>query len=311
MHHGYTFNPVGTFAYNPLGGSLKYVTLSLNDAPEWDIRSDYPLGQAVHRGNTYWIAIAESLGIDPVSPSGGTVWSPLIPAKVGPSQGPQGPQGSTGGAYNNQIVNLGGCGCGEPCDPGMPNNRRLTIESFSVLPTKVLIGQANPVALQFSWTLNGTPFNQILSPGEIKIPNVDRHVDIAATITQSSDYTLEVWGRGREDYSKATARVSYVNSVYYGCVPSSTPTADQITALSHVDQDDREITCTLSASNQYICLAYPERYGVANVYTNGFFNTAWDTSTMAISNSSGFSESYYVLISSYVQNGSSINLEIK
>lgn len=309
MQQGYTFNPVGTFAYNPVGGSLKYVTLNLVSAPEWDIRTDYPIGQPVHRGNTYWISISANSGIDPASPDGGLTWSPLIPSKVGPSQGPQGPQGPIGSAYNNQVINMG---CGhDDCDPGMPNNRKLKIESFSVLPNKVLIGQAQPVALQFSWTLNGTPFNQILSPGNVKIPNVDRHVDVAASISEDTRYTLEVWGRGREDYDKASAEVDYVNSVYYGCTTGNTPTSDQIKALTSVDTNVRQMAFTLNASNQYLCIAYPTRYGVANIYTNGFYNTAWDSTTAAISNAAGYSEAYYVLTSSYVQNGSSINIEIK
>lgn len=309
MTHDYTYSPVGTFAYNPVGGALRYVNLSLNDAPAWDIRTDYATGQAVQRGTTYWIAIADNTGIDPSS-SGQVTWSPLIPSRMGPSRGPQGPQGSTGGAYNNQVINFGPGDC-QSADPGQPNNRRLEIESFSVLPNKVLIGQDSPVALQFAWTLNGTPFNQVLSPGNSRIPNNERHIDIAATIAATTTYTLEVWGKGHEDYAKATAVVQYTNSCYYGCSALESLTSSLVAALDHVDQDTRDTTRTFNPSGTYIYLAYPVRYGVAAIYCNGFYNTAWDITTQDVTNGQGYTEAYYVLRSSYLQQGTDIHIEVK
>lgn len=302
----FTYSPVGTFAYNQVGGTLKFVRLSLNDAAAWSVEISYLTGAVVQRGTTYWIALVSSQGIDPLT-SGQLAWSPLVPTKMETTPTP---------------VPVGFSPCQPPdhshcphppfphvCPP--PFAGRLKITSFSVLPRTVLYGSTGATSFNFAWTLEGYPASQTIFPGDYRISATERAYTSTYNFLETTEFTLAVHGMAAGEYDTARVRVPLVSAFYYGVSDLESLTTSQVQGLSVEYVENSELSKSLSPDGGYIYLAYPSRLSGINVYVNGFYSTLWETSTVSLTNSSGFTETYTVLRSTYTQHGVNIPIEAK
>lgn len=134
-------------------------------------------------------------------------------------------------------------------------------------------------------------------------PNTYNITTIGGTATQqTSSWSVRVtdWAGAQ---ATGTATASWLYRVYYGVTNQSTPTDAQILA-GVVSETNRPLATgrlslgikSVSPSNQYFYVAYPQRFGTTSTLkVNGLnFNDFTQQSIVTFTNASGGTDSYYV-----------------
>lgn len=129
----------------------------------------------------------------------------------------------------------------------------------------------------------------------------------------SATFTIKVIDN-REEEATATKTIHFRNRVYFG---SSNKELENITSEDLLAMGDvafattRGHSGTLNLNDEYIYIAYPTRFELCtNFFIGGFATTSWPHKTLTVTNSSGFSESFYVYRSIYTYTGTSISYSI-
>jgi hypothetical protein len=106
--------------------------------------------------------------------------------------------------------------------------------------------------------------------------------------------------------------VHFTQKFHYGNNANTSISSAQILTLAHdVLTDSRQRTVSIDGGGNYLYVAYPVAYGVAEIWVGGFLDTSWVQNTVSHTNVLGYVENYYTYRSQYVQAGSGISVEIR
>ena len=194
---------------------------------------------------------------------------------------------------NNQIENIRSDSTYTPID----------ILSFTSTPSLAEIGSVvSSVELQYS--MNQVP-NSLLIDVEAITPSMSGSVLIdGQSITSDKTWILTAEDNGSTSFPKKTVSVSasleFANSIYYGVSNSITPTQSMVKQLAYsVLSNTKSRSIDLSVGNlEYIWYAVPKRLGKCLFSVSGVIGGFEEAAELTITNSSNYSEGYYVYRSS-------------
>jgi hypothetical protein len=189
----------------------------------------------------------------------------------------------------------------------------ITITSFISVPSAVEKGvTVNNVAL--TWALAGpTETDQTLDSAatghEHILPGIYTRSYTGLGLTATNIWTL--WVTDGTSTDTATAGVTFYNKRYWGPDVNPGPLTDpDILALSSEFASSRQCTkyfdCT---GGKYIWFAYPTSWGEGEFWVGGL-RVVFNESIQDHTNASGWTESYRVYRSLYLQNGNNIDVTI-
>lgn len=165
---------------------------------------------------------------------------------------------------------------------------------------------------QFTHEVSEVTFN-----GETQDPTKEGYKTIEG-ITSTSSYTVKGTRKdGKQETAQSTAKVTFLNKCYYGCaeIPAEV-NSNFIKGLKNKEFTDslKKSFSGYCASGQYIWYAYPVRFGKAKFYmapkgTSTYFLCDAEPSTVPVTNSSGFTEPYYVYRNEYTGQSQEVKFE--
>ena len=234
--------------------------------------------------------------------TGTVIYISGTPGPAGP-MGPQGPPGA-GVSYpiaasNISVTNLGFSNLQQVLDflLYIP----LTITSFAVrTPTHLIGGSLS--AVTFDWVLSGS-----FTVGTISGPNLVGATMVASPtssalsgvltpITVGTTYTYTMNVTDGTDSPTANTVVIFLNNVYYGdaVVPGSIDSTFVNTLGSTTQASLVKTVISNAAGSQYAWFANRVALGLATFTVGGFPGGFNSPTTVSVTNSSGFTENYYV-----------------
>lgn len=142
------------------------------------------------------------------------------------------------------------------------------------------------------------------------------YTDVSGAVTTNTTYTATV-GDGTST-SNGTAAYSFLPGIYHGVDTAVLTTgADIVSAFggSLVLASSRAVSYVFDASvgggSNYLYISYPTSFGApASTLFNGFTFTDYTSSTVALTNASGFTQNYYILRTNNTYSGASITWQI-
>lgn len=177
------------------------------------------------------------------------------------------------------------------------------IVTFVASPALAEMGSTVP-AVTLNWTTSKTPDTLKLDGAEI-VPSV-RQSNVLGPFTTDTAWKLQNADKQRSVSGKAT--LSFCNNVFWGLVDAAPADSAGVNALANkLLQISRSNSITIGAPDgKVFCYAYPKRLGLAKVST-GVSSNVWQptttsakfsqytTTTVSVTNASGFTEDYTVL----------------
>jgi hypothetical protein len=160
-------------------------------------------------------------------------------------------------------------------------------------------------ATVLNWTLAGAPVTeQFIDNGISFVPTGTFTATDDESYTSNRTYTLTVGNNATNITAKTT--VAFEQKNYWGASALASLTDYQIISLSSAFATGLAQSRTITASNQFIYVAYPASYGAATFTVNGLLNTAWNLTTRSFTNASGFGSSYNIYQSQNLLSGTYI-----
>lgn len=163
----------------------------------------------------------------------------------------------------------------------------IAITSFSCTPSVAELGSTvNSVTL--NWTLNKAAKTAKLLGGPILSTGESGSYTVSGPISTPTTWTVFVTGEKGDSASK-DASLTFLNRIYYGAASSFS------TNLSSELASSKTKKFTANAGNgEYIWYAVPSRLGTCYFNVGGFDGGFSLDTTISLTNSSGYSELYYI-----------------
>jgi len=160
-----------------------------------------------------------------------------------------------------------------------------------------------------NWAINKTIDTQTLDNGIGEVTSTLRtYTHTGQTITASRTYTLSVT-KGSESDSKSTT-IQFSHKRYWGSYVGGTIDSTGILSLDSEFASSRLMTKSMDGNGGYLYICYPASWGTATFRVNGLQNTAWSLSVQDFTNASGYTSSFNVYRSLYVQYGTGIEVQV-
>lgn len=131
----------------------------------------------------------------------------------------------------------------------------------------------------------------------------------SVSLTSNRTYTMTVTDSNAKTASSTTT-VAFRYRRYWGTSTATSLTPTEVQALANELSTTRTKTWTQEGNDSYIYYAYPESWGDAIFYVNGFLNNAWIKSTASLTNAYGDTTTYFVYRSQYLQHGTGIQMSV-
>jgi hypothetical protein len=168
---------------------------------------------------------------------------------------------------------------------------------------KTIVEQGSTVnSVVASWSCSKTVVSQTFEGVDIDASL--RIKTYTTPITDDKTFTLTSTTSGGTTVTK-TATLSFANGVYYGKSSSVTYDSALISSLTKVLSDSKARTITVTAgTGEYIYYALPTRLGTPTFSVGGFTGGFDLVATVSYTNSSNYTENYYVYKSTNANLGS-------
>ena len=166
--------------------------------------------------------------------------------------------------------------------------KEIAITSFTNNKATVEIGSV-VTAVTFSWTLNKTP--EVISLNNIsQTASASGGTTLSGlNLTSNTTYTLQALDE-KGTMATATTSINFFNGIYHGVGA----TFDNF-AFTKTLSDTKGRTFTVTAGEgQYIWYAVPSRLGTCSFNVGGFDGGFSLVDITSVTNSSGYSEEYYI-----------------
>lgn len=160
--------------------------------------------------------------------------------------------------------------------------QQIAINSFTASPTLAELGSS--VSVELAWSLNKAATVQTI--GGVPVTGTSHTVQ---NVTQNTTWELNV--TDGQTNANRTASIAFQNGVYYGVAPDLT----DVTSLTKVLSGTKSRTITVNAgAGDYIVYAIPKRLGTVDFYVSGFEGGFDEPVEQALTNASGYTETYRV-----------------
>jgi hypothetical protein len=161
-----------------------------------------------------------------------------------------------------------------------------------------------------NWVLNKNVSTQSLNNSINAINAALRQYTHSTSFTAQRTYTLTVDDGATEVTANST--VYFRHKIYWGAnVKTELNMSDaDIIALDNQFGTTRAISKSIECENQYMYVCYPASWGAAQFKVNGLNSTAWESTTRDFVNASGNTTSFLIYRSTFLQNGSNIELQV-
>lgn len=150
-------------------------------------------------------------------------------------------------------------------------------------------------SVTLSWTTNKTPTSLTLDSTAIDASTKSKTISgLSIKWDNNKTWTLKATDE-KGATSTTTATISFGNYIYYGVgTTENNFTSSFVTGLSKRLQTSKAYDFSVTPSNQYIYYAVPKRLGTVSFKVGGFEGGFESPSTVSITNSSSYTEDYYV-----------------
>ena len=167
-------------------------------------------------------------------------------------------------------------------------------------------------SVNLSWSISKPIKTQLLTgPGAVQ-PAVAARSSIAiGPFTGNTAWSLLVTAADGVETKSASTGISFYNRRFWGTCASATPTDAEILNMSSELSNTRTQTRTMNGNGQYLTFGWPAGFGTPTFIVNGLKNTAWVEVIRSFTNSLGFSTSYRFYRSTYLQNGTGIQIQVQ
>ena len=156
-----------------------------------------------------------------------------------------------------------------------------------------------------SWELNKTPDKLYIDEEEIDVSKTSKRITgLSITYDKSKTWTLKAVDDRNAEVTKSTT-ITFCNGIYYGVGSvESGFNSEFVTSLSKRLQSNKAYDFTVTPKSQYIYYAVPTRLGAVTFKVGGFEGGFESPETVSVTNSSNYTESYYVYRSTNKMSGS-------
>jgi hypothetical protein len=265
----------------------------------------------------------------------GVVWDGSgVWISVGPVRGPSGPSGATGlqGATGATGVQ-GATGIQGPSGPSQAINISFDYGGYTEIDTPLrelidatlyrapLVALSNTAGVvELGTTVDDVTVNWTLSQGVITTQSLTDVETLAANVRTYAFTALGLNGPAAKTYTltysdgrttrNAATEIIFRQKRYWGLSSFSTLASSDILALDSEFTTTKTQTRLFYPSNQYLYFAYPADFGEAAFVVNGLTNTAWEKTTVNVTNAAGYESFYFVYRSTYLQNAA-LTVEVR
>ena len=171
----------------------------------------------------------------------------------------------------------------------------ISVSSFSHNVGTKEIGQI-VTELTLSWKINKTPTQLMLNGDVIDVYTTSKIIgDLSITWDNNKTWTLVATDDRGATSTKSTS-ITFCNRIYYGVgTQESDFNSDFVTSLSGKQlSNNKAYDFTVNPTSQYIYYAVPTRLGTVSFKVGGFEGGFEAPVTVSVTNSSGYTENYYV-----------------
>jgi hypothetical protein len=163
------------------------------------------------------------------------------------------------------------------------------------------------LSLTWNLTKGNVSYFFLSEVGELD-PKIRGYTFVNQNITTNKTYTLNY---GNQFFQKSiSTNLVFSNKIYWGLSKNKNLSNQEILSLNSEIKRDKFQTRIFYPNNEYIYFAIPESYDKPTFKFNGILSSAWEASSYFFVNSYGYSESYAVYRSTFLQNGHGIIVEI-
>lgn len=174
----------------------------------------------------------------------------------------------------------------------------IELNSFTISPTEAEMG-STVTSVSYSYSANKVPATLTIN-GNAITPAQSGSGTLTESLTTGKTWVMAATDDGSPSYphahSSKTATLTFMNNVYYGvaAIPSSIDNAF-IIGMNKTLTTTMARTLTLNVSSgKYAWYASPTRLGACTFKVGGFDGGFEPAQTVSVTNSSGYTENYYV-----------------
>ena len=149
--------------------------------------------------------------------------------------------------------------------------------------------------ITLSWKTNKTPTTLILDGESLDVNTISKTINgLSITWDNNKTWKLDVTDERGATATKSVS-ITFCNGIYYG-VGSIENNFDSafVTSLTKRLQTSKAYDFTVNPTAQYIYYAVPTRLGTVSFKVGGFEGGFETPETVSVTNSSGYTENYYV-----------------
>lgn len=150
-------------------------------------------------------------------------------------------------------------------------------------------------SVTLSWKTNKTPTTLTLDGSSLDVTTTSKTInDLSLTWDNNKTWTLDVTDDRDATATKSVA-ITFCNGIYYGVGSTeSNFTSAFVTSLTKKLQTSKAYDFTVEPTGQYIYYAVPKRLGTVTFKVGGFEGGFEAPETVSVTNSSNYTEEYYV-----------------
>lgn len=169
--------------------------------------------------------------------------------------------------------------------------------TFSMSPTTTTYEMGASQSVKFSWSFSKLP-TEVTFNGTAQTAATSGEATVTVTSQSHKTLTYSLYGKyvEGETVSKSLS-INFRNKYYYGY--KAIPTTLDSDFIKSLDKNGWASAKTISftpncTSGTYVWYAYPKRLGAATMWMGGFQGGFEEPTTVSVTNSSGYTEDYYV-----------------
>ena len=169
--------------------------------------------------------------------------------------------------------------------------------TLTMSPNTTTYEMGSSQSVKFSWTFSKIP-TEVTFDGATQTAAKTGSKTITVTSSSHTTLSYKVYGKYAEGETVTkTLSINFRNKYYYGC--ATEPTTVNSTFIKGLLSNGWANVKTASftpncTAGMYVWYAYPKRLGAATMWMGGFQGGFEEPQIISVTNSSGFTEEYYV-----------------
>lgn len=167
-------------------------------------------------------------------------------------------------------------------------------------------------SVTLSWSISKTIQSQLLTgAGAVQPALADRSAICVGPYSSNTSWTLTVTSADGTEVKTASSAVAFYSRRYWGASASENASDVDIQGLSSELSNSRLQTRTMDGQGKYLWFAWPVGFGAPTFIVNGLQNSAWEETIRSFTNTLGYSTSYRLYRSTYLQYGTGLQVLVQ